>query len=79
MKRFIFIITAVLYGGLACAGTGQGKVTSIHVADGSSAVLFKLDSALRDTPRCNEGKRFSINLGKPGGLLSKLGGGLGAS
>lgn len=70
MNRTVFMLAAVLYCSAAVAGSGSGKITSIFVADGSSAVLFKLDSAIHDTPRCNEYKRFSINLRKPGGMAA---------
>lgn len=70
MNRFIVMLIASLYCGVSFAGSGVGKVTRIFVADGSSAVLFKLDSAIEDTPRCNENKRFSINLHKPGGMAA---------
>jgi hypothetical protein len=70
MTRVVFVLTALLYSGLALAGTATGKVTSIYVADGSNAVLFKLDATIEDTPRCNEAQRFSINLIKPGGMAA---------
>lgn len=70
MNRMIFMLTALFYCGYALAGTAVGKVTSVYVADGSSAILFKLDAPITDTPRCNEAKRFSISLIKPGGMAS---------
>ncbi len=55
---------------VAVAGHPTGKIASISVADNSTAVLFTLSSAISDTPRCNEGQRFSIALHKPGGAAA---------
>ena len=72
MSKFICIGIILAYTSLAQAGTATGKITTIEVADDSIAVLFMLSSALEDTPRCNEAKRFAINLRKPGGVASYM-------
>lgn len=72
MSKFIFLSVVMLYSSFALAGTATGKITTIFIADGSSAVLFKLDSRIQDTPRCNEAKRFSIELRKPGGTAAYM-------
>jgi len=67
MYKFIIILTSLFFSNVALSGDAVGKITNIFVADNSVYVLFKLNSEINDTPRCNEEKRFSISLRKPGG------------
>lgn len=50
------------------AGSITGRVTSIFVANDSAVVLFKVDGAFRETPRCNESGYFAIHTAKKGGV-----------
>jgi len=68
--KLILLLATLLFSISAFSGTSKGKITNIYVADNSFFVLFKLDSDIKDTPRCNEQKRFSISLGKPGGMAA---------
>jgi len=66
------MFAAIFYSGLAVCGSAKGQVSSITVADGLYAVLFALTSKIDDTPKCNEGQRFSINMAKPGGMVAYM-------
>lgn len=60
------------YTGAAMAGSAVGRVATITVANDNYAVLFQLDKPIEDSPRCNESRRFSIHLKKPGGMASYM-------
>ncbi len=68
MKKLLAMICLLLLSGMTNAGEATGRVTSIYVADDSRAVLFQLDSSIKDTPKCNESARFSLSLRKKGGM-----------
>lgn len=70
MYKLIIVLTALVFSNGAFSGNATGKITNIFVADNSFYVLFKLSSKINDTPRCNEEKRFSISLIKPGGIAA---------
>ena len=70
MQKLLIIVSFFLLSNSAFAGNATGQISSIFVADDSTAVLFTLTSAIENTPRCNEGKRFSIELRKPGGMAT---------
>ena len=72
MNKILFLIAVLVYPGFALAGSATGKITSIFVANNSASVLFMLDSLINDTPNCNEAKRFSIDLRKPGGMAAYM-------
>lgn len=70
MQKLISIIIVMALPVTAPAGTATGKIADIFVSDNDTAVLFTLTASIDDTPRCNEGKRFSLNLRKPGGMAA---------
>lgn len=72
MHKLIIGLAALIYSGAAIAGSATGKIATVLVADGAAAVLFTLTSELSDTPRCNEARRFSIDLRKPGGVAAYM-------
>ncbi|MGB5395716.1 MAG: hypothetical protein WBN96_01070, partial [Gammaproteobacteria bacterium] len=49
------------------AGTATGHITGILVNNYSHAVLFRLNSEIDRTPRCNLRKQFAIDLTQIGG------------
>ena len=70
MYKLIIILTSLFFSNIAYSGNATGKITTIFVADNSFYVLFKLNSPINDTPRCNDEERFSISLSKPGGTAA---------
>ena len=72
MRIFFIFIMSILSSSTAFAGTATGKIATIYVADNDTAVLFTLTSPIKNTPRCNEGERFSLNLRKPGGMAAYM-------
>ena len=70
MYKSIVLLTTLFFSNVVFSGNATGKITNIFVADNSFYVLFKLDSQINDTPRCNEKERFSISLRKPGGAAA---------
>jgi hypothetical protein len=72
MRYLILVLLLYCITGIATAGTATGRVTAITVANDDYAVLFQLENPIEKTPRCNESKRFSIHLKKPGGMASYM-------
>jgi hypothetical protein len=72
MHKLLFVLAALFFSNPSLAGNASGKITSIFVADGTPSALFMLNTAISETPRCNEAKRFSINLAKPGGMATYM-------
>lgn len=70
MQKSLIIISCLVLSSAVLAGNSTGKIATIFVSDNSTAVLFTLTSPIVDTPRCNEGHRFSIDLRKPGGTAA---------
>ena len=70
MYKLIIVLITLSFSNSVLSGNATGKITSILVADNSFNVLFMLNSEIEDTPRCNEEKRFSISLRKPGGVAA---------
>ncbi|MBI1423407.1 MAG: hypothetical protein GC149_08080 [Gammaproteobacteria bacterium] len=72
MVRLILPVALFVCVEMASAGNAVGRVGAITVANDSHAVLFQLDREIDNTPRCNESKRFSIHLQKPGGMAAYM-------
>lgn len=72
MSKFTVTVLLLLFSEIISAGEATGHVTSIYVADDSTVVLFRLDSPIKDTPRCNESDRLSLNLRKRGGMAAYM-------
>jgi hypothetical protein len=72
MLKSILSLFLLAYAGAVMAGSAVGRVSTITVANDSYAVLFQLDNPIENTPSCNEAKRFSINLQKPGGMAAYM-------
>lgn len=68
INRVAMLLSALVLSSQALAGGATGRVATIVVADDSPVVLFTLAARIEGTPRCNEGQRFAIHLGKPGGM-----------
>lgn len=51
----------------AIAGGASGQIQNIWLANDAYAVFFDLSEPMEGTPRCNETKRFAIDLRRPGG------------
>lgn len=72
MKKLSLIFAALLYSGMAVCGSAKGQVSGIVVGNGLYAVMFTLTAKIDDTPKCNEAKRFAINMAKPGGMVAYM-------
>ena len=72
MFRYILSGLLFAYTSTVFAGNAVGRVGTITIANDSHAVLFQLDREIDNTPRCNESKRFSIHLQKPGGMAAYM-------
>ena len=70
MYKLIILLITLSFSTNVFSGNATGKIISILVTNNSFYVLFMLDSKIKDTPRCNEEKRFSLSLRKPGGLAA---------
>lgn len=70
MNKLLIILITFWFSSSTLAGNATGKISSIFVADDSTAVLFSLTTPINSTPRCNEDERFSINIRKPGGMAA---------
>lgn len=70
MKSILVLVISFFLCSTAFAGNATGRVSSIHVADNSVVVLFSLSSEIEGSPRCNENRRFSIGINKPGGMAA---------
>ena len=72
MNNILLLLTVLVYSDYAFAGNATGKIVSVFVANNSASILFTLDSQIIDTPNCNEAKRLSIDLRKPGGMATYM-------
>ncbi|MEJ2361750.1 MAG: hypothetical protein P8Z75_10035 [Gammaproteobacteria bacterium] len=70
-KRFLALIL-IFTSSTAFAGTAIGHVTSIIVANNQDTVLFKVNTGIHNTPKCNETGQFAIHLDKPGGMATYM-------
>ena len=70
MYKITILLISLALSNNAFSGNATGKITTIFVADNSFYVLFMLNSNINNTPRCNEEKRFSLSLQKPGGFAA---------
>jgi hypothetical protein len=72
MARRLLYLLLLCHAGAVMAGSANGHVTTITVANDTYVVLFHLDKPIENTPRCNESQRFSIHLQKPGGMAAYM-------
>ena len=72
MKYYLCLVLCSLFVKMGMAGEALGLVTTIQVADDSHAILFRLDSEIKGTPRCNETGQFALSLRKYGGMASYM-------
>lgn len=72
MSIRLLLLALLCYSGTVVAGSAVGRIATVTVANDNYAVLFQLDKPIENTPRCNESKRFSIHLQKPGGMASYM-------
>lgn len=70
MLKIVVSILMLSFSNYVLSGSATGKVSSVLVSDNTLSVLFTLDTEIEDTPRCNERKKFSILLRKPGGAAA---------
>ena len=62
----IFILTLAVTPALH-AGTATGNITGIELNNYSHAVLFRLNTEIDKTPKCNLRKQFAVDLTQIGG------------
>ena len=69
LARYPLRILALMYSVASPlhAGTATGHITGIQVNNYSHAVLFRLNTEIDRTPKCNLRKQFAIDLTQIGG------------
>ncbi|TVZ41830.1 hypothetical protein P886_1180 [Alteromonadaceae bacterium 2753L.S.0a.02] len=65
--KIAIIFLGMLISQVAFCGVATGKIQSIEISDSNTAILFSMNTAIENTPRCNDKQMFSINLAKVGG------------
>lgn len=70
-KRFLALVL-IFTSSTAFAGTAIGHVTAIIVANNKHTVLFKVNTTIHNSPRCNETGQFALHLDKPGGMATYM-------
>lgn len=70
MSRMLALLLVSLFFSTAIAGTGRGKIQEVSVAPNSPYVMFRLSEPLEEVHRCNECRRFSVDLRTVGGRAS---------
>ncbi len=67
MDRLAWVLLLIALSLSANAGTSAGKVATIQLANHDRLVIFSMHSEIDEAPRCNELKKFTIDLTRPGG------------
>lgn len=70
LKHAVLVLIFISSIELSFAGSVTGQVAEIEVSSIYPLVFVRIDGKLRDTPRCNESKRFVIDVSKSGGKAS---------
>lgn len=74
MRDLALFVLFIVHVSHSYAGSGNGKVDTIWITTDSNVVAFTLETAIDNSPRCNERAQFAFDTAKPGGenLLQTL-------